>query len=283
MGRMASLLLCIAAVIGTTRLAFADEAAEKAAQEKARKAALQARRRMELVQNDAAIQQFEQQFAPQFRQLYRTELHFMRLVAQPTKQQYEKISADGEPVLKATIKKFAVHMRGGPGEQSDPRTPIADALAKSVQAALSPEQAARYQKELDQRAAARKRVVLLNLVAKVDKVLVLSIEQRDKLGKILDNKWTDSWDQTQMLMYVGQHFPPMPDTEILPILTESQKVVWRGIPKGNIRFGFNLGFVQGIEIEEEVWDDDPPKQNPERADGKAPVKDKGTPKPLEKK
>ena len=32
-------------------------------------------------------QEFEQQFAPQFRLLYRTELHFMRLVCQPSKQE----------------------------------------------------------------------------------------------------------------------------------------------------------------------------------------------------
>jgi hypothetical protein len=212
----------------------------------------------------AVVQQFEQQFAGQFRQLYRTELHFMRVVCQPTKQQYDKIAADAEPALKATIKKLAVNMRGKMAvEESDPRAPIVDALAKSVRTTLSPEQAARYQKELDQRAAARKQVALLNLVAKVDKVLVLTTEQRDQLAKVLENKWPKSWNQPEMLqvlMWNDQYFPQkMPDTEILLILTENQKTVWRGIPKVDVRFGFHLGIVQGIEVGDEVWNEDQAK------------------------
>src|SRR5207245_1580194 len=110
------------------------------------------------------------------------------------------------------------------------RTPIADAVAKLVRTTLSPEQAARYQEELGKRPAARKRAAVLNLVVHVDKVLVLTPEQRDKLGKILEKKWHDSWNSTQMLMYGDRFFPPMPDAEILPILTDAQKTVWRGIP-----------------------------------------------------
>src|SRR5438132_848754 len=168
--------------------AFADDVPPKIAQEAARKIEAAAREIAQVVRNigqeDAVVQQFEQQFAGQFRQLYKTELHFMRLVSQPTKQQYEKISADGETALKATIRNFALQMNGlrqpraSAGEQSDPRPLIADALAKSARTILSREQAARYQKELHQRTAARKRVVVLNLVAKFDKVLVLTAEQR---------------------------------------------------------------------------------------------------------
>ena len=72
------------------------------------------------------LQQFEQQFGAQFRQLHRTELHFMRLVCQPTKQQYEKIAADGETTLQATIKQFAASMRGVVSGDPDPRTPAND-------------------------------------------------------------------------------------------------------------------------------------------------------------
>jgi hypothetical protein len=296
MRRIAHLLVGAAGVIWLSTCgfvepsgqAFAQEAVPKLIQEAVRMFAPAAGRMM-MAQEDALVQQFEQQFGVQFRQLYRTELHFMRFVCQPTKQQYEKIAAEGETALKATVKKFAVNWRdlqqGRPSafEQSDPRAAIADALAKLVRATLSPEQAARYQKELDLRAEARKRVVLLNLVAKVDKVLVLTTEQRDKLREILEDNWKDSWNQTQMLMYGGQHFPSMPDLEIRLILTATQKNVWSDIPKGDIRFGFHLGFVQGIEIEEEVWDDEQPQKNPERLDGKAAVTGKGTTKPVEKK
>src|SRR5438874_13782605 len=43
--------------------------------------------------NDQMVQQWEQHYGPQFRQLHRTEMHFLRLAAQPTRQQYETIAA----------------------------------------------------------------------------------------------------------------------------------------------------------------------------------------------
>jgi hypothetical protein len=280
MKRTANLLLRAAGVIGLLTFGFvgslgrvsADEAPRKVLQGMAQEAqrnvlaAQQALR--QLVQDKAVVQQLEQQFAPQFRQLYRTELHFLRLVCQPTKPQYEKIAADTEPALKAATRDFALKMRQGRAIESfDPRTLLTDALAQAVRTTLSPEQAARYQEELDQRAAARKRFVLRNLVAKVDKVLLLTAEQRDKLGALLEDNWKESWNQPQMLMH-GHYFPPMPDVEMRLLLTEAQRNVWAGVQK-NVRFGFDLGIVQGIEIEDEVWDDDQPQEPPGQAKGKA--------------
>jgi hypothetical protein len=212
------------------------------------------------------IKQFEQQWGPQFRQLHRVELHLMRVACQPTKPQYEKIAADSEPALKEIMRKCAESMQGpravggglGAGQHMDPRTQLAEAIAKSVRTALSAEQAARYQKELDQRAAARKRVILRNLVAKVDKLLVLTNEQRTQLEAILEKHWNESWNQTQLFMYGGGQFPAfMPEEQIVSILTDAQKSVWRGLPKGNIYFGVNLDFFPGIDVEDEVWDGAP--------------------------
>lgn len=211
---------------------------------------------------DPNVQMFEQQYGAQFQILYKTELHFMRSVCQPTKEQYDKIAADAEPALKATIKKYASIMRGIPAQESDPRTPIADGIVKAVRRTLSPEQAARYQQELDQRAAARKRAVVLNLVVKIDKILVLTPEQRIKLGEILEKNWNESWSQRQWLTFSAQYFPPMPDARILPVLTVMQRNVWRGIQKGVVRFGFDLGIVQGIELEDEKWDAERPQEKP---------------------
>jgi hypothetical protein len=209
---------------------------------------------------DPVVQAFEQQYAPRFRQLYRSELHFMRIVCQPTRQQFEKIAADGERDLKAAIKQCALkrqemqmgRFRAG-DQQPDPRKLVTTGLVNAIKARLSSEQAARYRKELEQRDVARKRVALLVLVAGIDKKLVLSVEQRDKLSEILDNNWNDSWNQTQQIMMGGQYFPILPDAKILPILTETQKTVWRTVPKGNVYFGFSLDMFQGIEVEEEVW------------------------------
>jgi hypothetical protein len=292
MRRVAKPLVCAAVTLGVAIFGFDGTSGQEVRKQVVKKEEVKVRPAPPVAVNvagrfavnDAAVQQFEQQFGAQFRQLYRSELHFMRLVTQPTRHQYEAIAADGEAVLKATTRKFAeVMMRGVPSDQSDPRAALADAVAKSVRTTLSPDQAARYQTELDQREAARKRAVLLNLVGMADSVLILTAEQRDQLYAILETNWHDSWNQAQWLTISGQYYPPMPDAKILPILTEAQRAVWRGIPKGNVRFGFSLSAVPGVEIGEEKWDDDRPGAAAERAGGKAADKAPQTAKPVGEK
>lgn len=210
---------------------------------------------------DAWVQQFEGQVGPQFRLLVKAEMHFVRSVCEPTRLQYQKILAGGEGAVNAAIRKYAESMRGR-GVQSDPRAAIAEAIAKSVRETLSPEQADRYQKELDLRTAALKRAAVLNLVSSMDKMLVLQRDQRDKLREILANNWNESWSQLQLLMYGGMYFPSMPDDKINPILTEAQRTIWRGAQKGNVRFGFHLGMMQNVQIEDDEWDVLPPKPKP---------------------
>ncbi len=235
------------------------------------------------------IQRYENQFAPLFRQMYRSELHFMRLACQPTKSQFEKISAESEAAMKEANKDYARRLynykvarkRSQGFAASDPQASIAKNLAKSVRETLSVEQAARYQKELDLRTESQKRAVVLNLVAKIDEVLFLSTEQRTKLGAILESHWSDSMNQPDILKTENMYFPPMPDAEILPLLTEAQATVWRQIPKGNIFQGFGIGIMRGIELGEEIWDEDRPPAIPPA--GKTAVKLQGTPKAAEKK
>jgi hypothetical protein len=227
--------------------------------------------------------QFEEQIAGPFRQLYKAELHFMRTVCQPTKAEFEKIAADGEPELKATIKRFAKKMhRVVDDQEPNPRSLLTNMLVTPVQSTLSPAQAARYQKELDERALVRKRVWVLCGVRMMDRILVLTPAQRDELGKILEKSWKDSLNQYYVLLYGDHYFPAVPDAEILPVLTEDQKTVWRGVQKAT-QFGFHVGLLQSFgSIEDEVWEEDRPKKAA-RGDDKAAAKGKGAAKPFEKK
>jgi len=152
------------------------------------------------------------------------------------------------------------------------RKPITDALLKSVRKVLSPDQAERYQKELELRDQALKRSVALNLAAKVDKFLILAPEQRDKLSKILQDHWQESWSELRMLMYGNQYLPQMPDAEISTILTDVQKEVWRRLSKGNVHFGSGLNMLND-DLGDEVWEEDRP---PSRADADAAAKKKGS-------
>ena len=126
---------------------------------------------------------------------------------------------------------------------------------------------------MDLRTAAHKRVIVLNLVALMDKSLVLRPDQREKLREILTNNWDASWNQTQILNYGGQYYPTMPDAKINPILTEAQRAVWGGVQKG-VQFGMDdLGLVVVPNLKEEVWEGDPSPKNPKPAGDKtAPAK-----------
>jgi hypothetical protein len=223
--------------------------------------------------NEAQIQAWENAYGAQFRQVLRTELHFMRLVTEPTRQEYDKIADLCDAGVKDAIRSLLVaQYTGNVGAWSDVRAPIAAVVARSVQATLSAEQAARYDKELEQRTAARKKAVVDNLVAMVDKAVVLNAEQREKIGEVLANNWTESWNQNQLLVMLGRYFPTLPDAKILPILTDAQRDIWRTIPKTNARWGFDLSNMPVVPIADEAWDGDAPPKRREPAGGDATPK-----------
>ena len=223
--------------------------------------------------NEAQIQAWENAYGAQFRQVLRTELHFMRLVTEPTRQEYEKIADLCDAGVKDAIRSLLVaQYTGNVGAWSDVRAPIAAVVARSVHATLSAEQAAKYDKELEQRTAARKKAVVENLVAMVDKAVVLNAEQRVKIGEVLANNWTESWNQNQLLVMLGRYFPTLPDAKLMPILTDAQRDIWRTIPKTNARWGFDLSNMPVVPIADEVWDGEPPPKKREPAGGDAAPK-----------
>ncbi|MFO0852042.1 MAG: hypothetical protein U0871_26255 [Gemmataceae bacterium] len=206
---------------------------------------------------DVILAQIEQQFVPQFRQLHRAELHFLRVTADPTRQQYEKVAADGEAAVKAAARECAKQARGMARDGADPRQTLAAAVAKSARAHLTPDQFARYERELDLRTAARKRMCLDNLVVLVDALVLLSADQRRQLAEVLAANWQNEWYQTMYFQYGGQYLPPLPRDKIRALLTDRQRSVWDGMAHQEVRFGVNFQ-ANGVEIEDEVWADPVP-------------------------
>ncbi|MFM9964745.1 MAG: hypothetical protein ACKV2Q_26360 [Planctomycetaceae bacterium] len=207
------------------------------------------------------VDPLEQQFLQQFRNLAKSELNFVRVVCQPNVEQSKKIKAASDVGLKTAVKKFAEiqkklqqGIRAGEQPQwPDPRKLMADVLLKSVKETLSADQAKRYEEELAKRAAARKRVALLNLIAKLDKDLVLTADQRGKLSEALTANWKDAWcQQLETFMYGDTYLPVLPDAQVLPVLTDRQKQIWNALPKQqNQIWGWaGGGFVQAMEVED---------------------------------
>ncbi len=167
----------------------------------------------------------------------------------------------GEAAVKAAATNFVEAqqkmMRGGwrPGmEYPDPRKLIEEQLAKNVSGLLSLEQRTRFNEELEKRTASRKRVVIDNLVAKLDGDLVLTSEQRTRLVEALSANWKDSWCQSlEMLQNIDSFFPNLPDQVVAPLLSDNQKEVWRRIPRNqNVFWGFSFG---GMIMQNDPLDD----------------------------
>ncbi len=232
-----------------------------------------------------------QQVLPQFQRVQKAELHFMRMVCQPTKQQFEKIAADGAPALKEAAQKFGRANPNGRNDMmmvqaaragqeseadSDQELLVANAVAKSVRKVLSAEQAERYEKELSERWEASKQMVATGFVVKMDEILHLTREQREKLTKLLDAQWKYSATRARLLAFGNQYFPAMPEAEIERILTEPQKRVWAGVQrKGIVNFWISLQNQMQPDIEE-VWDE--PGQKPAPKEPNPANKTKGTDK-----
>jgi hypothetical protein len=206
----------------------------------------------------------------QFQPILTTQLQFIRRIAQPTPEQYQSIKAAGQAALQATVNEYVnIQIKAREtrdhyesrrrSEWPDVRKLISDALAEAVQKSLSAEQLKRFQIELRQRAANRKRVTILMVVAKIDKDLSLSAEQRDKLTAVINSNWQEKWDRPLELMEHGEYyFPLLPDERVLPLLSDAQKQIWnrRNKTRHSIGGWTGFGFIQPVTEDQPESADD---------------------------
>jgi hypothetical protein len=204
-----------------------------------------------------------------FQSLHKYELHFMRLVCQPSREQFERIAADSEPAVREVLEKSAPVLgpdlrivanvgmeRVGRDMKELPDIPrqVAAALAKSVRKVLSAKQADQYDLELARRLEESHRTQVQGFVVKMDDLLHLSNQQREALEKLLLEAWGYSSGRSTFLANDIQNYPPMPDPQINQILTEPQRHVWAGVRKGIVRVRAKLEVAVDADFEE-VWDE----------------------------
>jgi hypothetical protein len=209
----------------------------------------------------------QEQHVQALRPLFEIELSFVRRVCWPTEDELGHLREDGEKYLADAAATFILGARGqpvrflgggvvevvelqaeaiqGPGllmrtrPTSDPRRIIRDGLVVSAKARLSPEQAERYRDELEKREAGRKRAMVHCLVAALDRELLLTAAQREKLCESVASNWNAQWDQ-----YLEQTgvtpWQLIPDPPIVPFLEDAQKERFQALRKGpafGLRFG----------------------------------------------
>ncbi len=180
---------------------------------------------------NAQVQQFIQQYRP----ILRAEYHVVRIACGLTPAQRKLMAQAAEQVLRDAGRKHLETMRRpmttAERMSYDPRRLIQEGLAAAVKAQLPAEQVARYQEELARRTATRKQTTVRNVVARLDQDLILSPDQRDKIGESLSAHWDDSWCQSLELFMYNRFLPPIPDQYVAPYLSQTQKRIWRSTPK----------------------------------------------------
>ena len=196
----------------------------------------------------------------QFAAFLRLEMRVLTAVTNPTPAQRREIALAGGVTVKEVVKNLAapnngVRVLGRAANRSDPRKLIHDSVVAAAKAKLSPEQWDRLQKESENKAQDRREAVLQNVVTKLDQLLILTPEQRSKLENSLRTRWDDRvYPQLEMLTAYENYFPAIPENQISPLLTETQRRVWGDVQKINfssIRMANGFAVQGQLDLPEE--------------------------------
>ena len=189
---------------------------------------------------DPHVAQLERQFRPQFQQMLKVEIAFIRRACDMDQAQCEAVAKAGQQCVSDVLRQCAIAQQkmeqGGFQPDSMPNAPklMREQIAEVAMKSLRPEQIERYRRESVERAASRKLAVVRYMVAKADQTLALSTQQREKLVLALTKTYLEHWEQTMTLwMQNPQFVPSIPDPQILPLLNEKQAAVWQKMPKSN--------------------------------------------------
>ncbi len=213
--------------------------------------------------NNPAGGAIEQQLRAQFEPILKVELSFANRVCSLTDSERRKLIGSSNKWLDSYIKDYAqqggqvqpqgVWFGGGPVQQpADPRQSIINGVGELVKKELPKEKTELYADECKKRTDFVQRMAVAGLVTRIDKELILSGDQRDKLTKSLEEHWDKSWTpQMEMIMHGMEMWPAVPDKWIIPHLSAAQQAAWSRITKqsGNMFFG-GIGIAGGEVIDD---------------------------------
>jgi hypothetical protein len=193
-----------------------------------------------------------EQFVQQGRPIVHAELLFVRHICDLKPDQLRPISRESGEALRDVAKKMVEQQQNGirvrangPGSTNpDPGKMLQDGLAVVIKKHLTPDQYAHYQAESDKRSASRKKAALEFLIDVLDRDLVLSNNQREKLTESLSAHWDDGWCMyMEYMLYGNQFYPQTIDQYVTSVLNDNQKKVWQWMQKVQGFWGF--GNVMG--------------------------------------
>lgn len=202
----------------------------------------------------------EMQGMEYFRRFSRCEVYLIHKCCDLTSEQIKQLSDAGEKEIQRL---FAVRRGRNPAAQQllqengivrilpngrrisggslDFRSSLRLAISKEAESFLAPEKLAVYKTEVEKRELSRKRASIQMVVARIDRDLSLTSEQREKLVETLIQSLngTEYSAPEELLLNNQMQAPPLPPKLIEPLLTEFQKTAWRRLPKSRQSYNFD--------------------------------------------
>lgn len=145
----------------------------------------------------------------------------------------------------------------------DPREEIRKRLGEAVATQATPAELAAYRGEVERRSERRAEAARVAIVARVDRQLDLSREQRKAIEAELERRWQAEWvrDLDHRSVRINNNYPPAPDqmaAAIRPHLDAGQVAEWeewcRAAGSRVVKLPFNLNLDgQGIQQLDSWW------------------------------
>lgn len=204
-----------------------------------------------------------EQTTNEYRPFVRSELQFLRAACGLTIEQCRPLAREARRLLDETARadgaaKFHESKRpvGNPPQASgaeldDPCVRLERGLTKMAEVQLTSEQTTRYREEIARRNVYRKLAGVRNLVARLDRLLLLTTGQRDQISAAVSANWNDAWGAFALLE--NDEMPKIPDRYVAPFLTQAQRTVWDKLEKTEVGMESNR-LKLAAQMIEGVWD-----------------------------
>jgi hypothetical protein len=196
---------------------------------------LNARRASEGDRAEANIASRIAVYCNNYRSFFHMEYSFLRRICGPTESQRKRLARDAQRAFHEAIVTYEALLRnpqprrpGAPvGTSVDPRSLIREGLLRVAETHLPAEEADRYREEIAERIKDRKLMAIQCIVAKLDRELFLSAEQRVQIACSLFAGWDDAWLPTESQMLVADRYcSRIPRERFYGFLDDVQRTTW---------------------------------------------------------
>ena len=186
-------------------------------------------------------------FKKQFQTTLRTELVLSLRACRPNPEQRNEIRKAAEKAFEGAGEKWVdiqvQKKRGGNGQTPNIKEEVQQAITATVNRLLPADAAAAYKTEVDARIEHRKKTTIQNLVSWVDRNVILSAEQRQKLTAQMAKHWNPNWGNSlEYMQWVDNVFPNMPAECLESVLNDNQKKVWAEVKNMERSEFWGVGF-----------------------------------------